>query len=168
MPIASANLKLYESAHSAAVQDKPSKDSLGGAITDTEVSNAINAFWDEVTGDESADGDTNYRAAFVQNKHATLTGPRCKVYFSSNYRSNISMKLIEAVNTAAQQLTDEETAPVGGTDFTAPANRAAALQMGDLAPNAYRAVYFRRVIQAGDPAKNVAQTDLQKEIDTPE
>ena len=93
MPITSSNLKFYESAHSAG-----GVDSLGGAITTTtDVDNALNAFFDEVNGDQSADSDTNHRVGFVQNKNSTLTGTRCKVYFTQNHSINISMGVNEVM-----------------------------------------------------------------------
>ena len=48
--------------------------SLGDQVSTTQITDAtLNNLWDDVSGAESAAGDTEYRGIFVLNNHATLT-----------------------------------------------------------------------------------------------
>ena len=140
--------------------------SLGGVPSTTEVAaSALHNLWDRVDGDESKAGDTEYRIVYIQNKHASITGTNVRAYFHTNESSFLTIGVKEAINTNAGALTNENTAPTGIT-FYAAATKSAAVDIGDLAPNAYRALYIKRTIPAGTAADDSVDWNIQIAVDT--
>ncbi len=166
MPITSDELAMYHSGGSA--NNNPSA-SLGGAISSHKVNmtELAHNLLDEVTGDESADGDAEYRVVYIKNDNDTLHARRVKCYFQTNEGDYLSLGLKEAADVTAGVLGSEDAAPAAVT-FTKPIARAGALQIGDLDAESYRALYVRRVIPASTPANDSVSWDLVIEADTPE
>ena len=165
MVVTSNDLKLYKST-----------DGHGGARTDNEVSNTVNDLFDRVTGEESSAGDTEYRVFYVRNESAS-EAVDVKIHLTANYDSatgndttalgDINIGLNVAKNTSAATPTNEDTAPSGVT-FSAPGNRAAGLDIGDLAEDEYRAVYVRRITTASASAKDDATVTFEVSVDSAE
>ena len=165
MVVTADDIKLYKSTNGH-----------GGARTDNETSATVNDWFDQVTGEESSAGDTEYRVLYVRNESAT-TAVAVKVHLTANYESadgsvttsagDISIGVNTAKNTAAPTPTDEDTAPTGVT-FSNPANRAAGIDIGDLAEDEYRAIFVRRITDAGASAKDDATVTLRTTLDTAE
>lgn len=83
MPIVSTDIKKYESKSTAAADGEASGDGLGGYRSSDEiVTDTDENLFDNVTAAESENGDTEYRAFFIKNTHATLTFTNAKVYIS--------------------------------------------------------------------------------------
>ena len=153
--------------------------SLGGAISSHEVSTStlLHNLFDEVDGDESNAGDTNYRIAYLRNGHGTLAARNTRVYMDSavpaqqssanNYNNFVYIGVGAAVNTQVTAIADEDTAPTGVT-FSNPGNLAGALDLGDIPAGEYRAIAFRRTISAGAAARDNANVELTIVIDTQE
>lgn len=149
MPILNSEIKYYLSG--GAGNSNPNA-SLGGVISTTELGS--NGF-DDVSSAEATAGTVEYRCVYVKNTNSTLTLIGAKVYLSANTPSattNVDIGLgTSAVNGTEQTVANESTAP-SGVSFSAPANFAAGLTIGDLAPGATKAIWMRRTVNAGTAA----------------
>lgn len=138
----------------------------GGLIVDA----VLNNLFDDVTGDESAVGDVEYRCIYIRNTNGTLTLSSAKMWISTVTPSpdtTIAIALAgEGLNGTAETIADESTAPVGET-FTSPTDKASGLDLGSLAPNDFYPVWVRRTVQAGASAFNNDGPTLQVQGDTP-
>jgi hypothetical protein len=126
--------------------------SLGGARSSTEVSStALFNLFDRTSSAEALAGDTEYRCYYIRNESATDTWLDVKVYIQSNTPSADTTYEVgigtAGKNATEQTIADEETAPTGVT-FSAAANEGAALDVGDLAPNDYIAIWLKRIVSA--------------------
>lgn len=126
--------------------------SLGGVESSTEITDAtVNNLYDDVSGDESSAGDTEYRCFYVHNAHATLTLQSAKLWIYSNTPdsdTNVQVGLGTAgVNATEQTVADESTAPTGVT-FSDAANEAGALAIGDIPAGEFMAIWVKRVVNA--------------------
>lgn len=151
MPIISSDLKYRLSGGSANTDQNAA---LGGIASTTDASAAI---FDNVASDEGSVGDTEYRCVYVRNNHGSLTALATKIWIQTNTPSadtTVDIGLgTSAVNAVEQTVANENTAPAG-VAFSAPANEAAGLVIGDLAPGATKAVWIRRTVTAGAAAAN--------------
>lgn len=148
MAIAASDIKLYHST-----------SRLGGAITATEITdNAVANLFDNVSGAEAAAGDTEYRAFYIKNTHATLTWQAVKFWISSNTTSaddtlTVGLDLVGVIATGAgDSVADESTAPDPSVTFAAAANEGAALTIGDVAAGSYILIWVKRVVGAAAAA----------------
>ena len=144
--------------------------SLGGAKSSTQITDAtIGNLFDNVTGDESAAGDTEYRCLYVHNAHATLTWLSVVVWITSNTPSTDTTCDIglgsSSVGGTEQTVADESTAPTSVT-FSAPSSKGAALSIGDIAAGSHKAVWVRRVVTAGAAAYDSDGITIRAEGDT--
>lgn len=158
MAIASSDIK-YKlsiktgSAGNSLAQADPNA-SLGKYVSTTvkDQGTLDNNLWDDVTGDENAASDVEYRCIFVHNDHATLTLFSAVIYIASQVSggTSIAIGLDPAGATAkgsssaqAAEIADESTAPSGVT-FSAPTSKATGLSLGDLAAAEVYGVWIRR------------------------
>lgn len=152
MPITATDIEFRLSGGAANANGNAS---LGGAISTTAVSSALHAFFDRVTGAESAAGDVEYRCLYVRNSHASLTLYDARVWISSNTPSTATTIDIglgtSAIGGTEQTVADESTAPAG-VAFSAPTSYATALVIGDIPPGGHKAVWLRRTVTAGAAA----------------
>lgn len=167
MPIADTDIKTYLSGGSG--NSNPNA-SLGGARSNTAwTGGVLHDLFDKITGEENANSDVEYRCIYVRNEHATLTAELVGVFINSQVAGGASLSIAiadEAVNATAETIVDENTAPSGPT-FSAPTTAGTALQIGDLAPNAFRAIWLRRTA-ANTGALDDDGAELGIRFDTPE
>lgn len=147
MPIVSSDIQLK----------RAGAQSLGGIISDTDVSSALHGLFDVVLGSESLSGAIEYRCIYVKNNHPTLTLYSAVVFVMENTIStstNIDIGLgTSATSGEEQTIANEKAAPVGVT-FGAPADYANGYPLGDLAPGQHKAVWIRRTVSANASAYN--------------
>lgn len=128
--------------------------SLGGAMSSTAVGAAI---FDDVSSAEAATGDAEFRCIYVRNGHASLTLVGAVLFILANTPSTSTTVDVgvgtSAVNGTEQSVADESTAPSSVT-FSAAANQAAGIALGDIPAGQSRAVWVRRTINAGTAAVN--------------
>ena len=128
--------------------------SLGGARSNTEVVGTD--LLDDVTGAESAAGDAEYRCVYFRNEHNSGTITSCQLFFNGNTTSppNILALGLDPAgkNADATTIANEGVAPSGVT-FENPTS-ASPIDVPDLAPNEYIAVWIRRTIGSGQTAVN--------------
>lgn len=168
MPIVAGDIE-YRLSGGAANSDPAA--SLGGAKSSVEITN--NNFFDDVSGAESAAGDIEYRGFYVQNNYAgspSLDLQNARIWVQVNTPSGDTTVEIalaaEGPNATMETIGNENTAPVGSPmTFSAPANYAAGLNLGTLAPGQFYGVWIRRTVNAGAAAFNDSYT-IRVEGDT--
>jgi hypothetical protein len=148
--------------------------SLGKYISTTQITDAtLNNLFDNVTGDENAASDIEYRCFFVHNAHASLTLLSPVAWISAEVAGGASLALsvdttaASAVGSAAsqaKQVADESTAPSSQT-FSAPTSKGAGLALGDIGPGQVRAIWVRRTA-ANTSALNSDGATFRVEGDT--
>lgn len=158
--IISSDIKVYLSGGSGNTDPNAS---LGGAISTTEmVDDSLHNLFDKVTGAESSAGDTEYRAVFIKNTHATLTLQGAKVYVSSNTTSgdtSIEISVATESGSPIQTIADESTGPTGQT-FSAPSTTGTALSLGDIVAGATKAIWVKRIVNASASAYSADEATL--------
>lgn len=131
---------------------------LGGAKSSTQVTSAsLHNLFDQVSGAESAAGDTEYRCIYLHNAHGSLTLQNAAVYISSNTPSGDTSVEIgvgtSSINGTEQTVANENTAPSGVT-FSAPSTFGAALSLGSIPAGQHKAIWIKRIVNAGAAAYN--------------
>lgn len=143
--------------------------SLGGDKSSTSVGTGLHNLFDVVGSAEAATGDTEYRCVYVHNNHGTLTMQSAKIWISSNTPStDTSVEIAlgsSAVNGTETPVANENTAPSGPT-FSAPASEGAALSIGDIPAGEHKAVWIKRIVNAGAAAYNNDTATLTVKCDT--
>src|SRR5215207_9942770 len=124
--------------------------SLGKYISTSAITSAVlNNLFDDVSGDENAASEAEYRCEFIHNSHATLTLQAPKAWISSEVAGGASVAIgadttaaSALANASAQALevTNEDTAPSGVT-FSAPTTKAAGVALSDLAAGNVKALW---------------------------
>lgn len=153
MAILASEIKEYKSTNTVS-----SIDSLGGAITATEITdNTTHNIWDVVSSTESNSGDTEYRCIYVKNTNASLTLQAAKVWIATNTPSTDTSVEIglgtSAVNGTEQTVANESTAPSGVT-FSTAAGEGNALTIGDIPNGQHKAIWIKRIVGATAGAYN--------------
>jgi hypothetical protein len=129
--------------------------SLGKYISTTAISGtALNNLFDDVTGDENAASDVEYRCFFVHNAHGSLTLTGTKVWLSAETGGGASIAIaiddlaasvIGSAGAQADEIADEGTAPGAGVGaFSSPTSKGAGLTLGDIPAGQCRAIWVRR------------------------
>lgn len=170
MPIDDSDL---EYRLSGGVNNEDPDASLGGAMSTKPAAvippEELENIFDTVTGDEGAAGDVEYRGVYIKNDHATLTLIGAKVWIEQDADSPDDATAIaladEAVNSAMETIANESAAP-SGPAFSAPANKAAGLTIGDIPAGQYKGIWIRRTITAAADAKNGVKFVVAVEGDT--
>jgi len=127
--------------------------SLGGVRSTT--TTVPSALFDPVTGAQSAAGLTEYRCYYVHNTHGTLAMLGTRLWIGTNTTaSEIAVGLgSAAINATEQTVANEATAPAA-VAFSQPATSGAALVIGDIPAGQHKAVWLRRIVAPGSPARN--------------
>ena len=143
--------------------------SIGGAKSSTEVGTGLHNLFDLVSSAETTAGDTEYRCVYVHNAHASLTLTSAVAYITSNTPSTDTSFEIgvgaAAVNATETAVANEGTAPAGVT-FSAPSSLGAALALGDIPAGQHRAIWFKRIVNAGAAAYTDDQATVRIQGDT--
>ena len=123
--------------------------SLGGVKSST--ARGTNIF-DDVSSAEAAAGDVEYRCTYIHNNHGTLTLQGARVWIQSNTPSADTTVEIglgtSAVNGTEQTVGAAGTAP-SGVSFSAPADYANGLVIGDIPAGQHKAIWEKRTVTAG-------------------
>ena len=167
MPIASSDIKFYLSGGAA---NSDPNAALGGAISTTQIVDATVAnLYDNVSSAESSAGDTEYRCFYVKNTHATLTLQSAKVYIQTNTPSTDTAAEVglgsSAVNGTEQTVANETTAPTAVT-FSSAAGVGNALSIGNIPAGQHKAIWVKRIVNAGAAAYNSDSVIIKVEGDT--
>lgn len=129
----------------------------------------VRAIFDDVSGDEGAAGDIEYRCIYVQNTNATLTWQAIKAWILAQSPSPSSAYAIGldpvGVGGTATTIGDEDTAPAG-VSFSSPADKASGIDVPNIPAGSFHAIWLRRTITAGAAARNGDGPDVMVEGDT--
>ena len=127
--------------------------SLGKYISTTEITDAtLNNLFDDVSGDDNAASDVEYRCLFVHNAHATLTWQSPILWISAETAGgadiaiavdDIAASPIGQSAAQADEVADEDTAPTGET-FTSPTTKGGGIALSDIPAGECRAIWLRR------------------------
>lgn len=127
--------------------------SLGDQISITQiVTDTLNNLFDDVTGDENAASEVEYRCFFLHNNHATLTLQNAVVWLSAEVGGgaviaiSVDTTAITAVGAGTAQaktVANENTAPAAQA-FSAPITKGTALALGNVGPGQVIAIWIRR------------------------
>jgi hypothetical protein len=127
----------------------------GGIIT----SGGANNVWDDVSGAESAAGDTEYRLVYVEN-YGDQTLQSAVLWIDSASGAADVAEAVALDNSAvgvaaAGTSADESTAPTPLTDtFASPTTKGAGKSIGNIPAGSYKAFWVRRVISAAAAASS--------------
>ena len=136
--------------------------SLGDQISTSQITAAtLHNLFDQISGDENAASDVEYRCFFVHNNHATLAWENVVCWLSAEVAGgavaaiSVDTTGVTAKGSASAQaktIADEQTAPATQT-FTAPTTKATGLSIGNIPAGSVAAVWVRRT------AANTAAVD---------
>jgi hypothetical protein len=152
--------------------------SLGKYISTTQLTdNVLNNLFDDVTGDENAASDVEYRCFFVHNSHATLSWQSVVVWLSAEVSGGASIQIaiddtaasaIGSASAQADEIANEDTAPGAGVgSFSGPTTKGTGLSLGTIPAGQCRAVWVKRSA-ANTAAKDSDGVTLRAEGDTSE
>lgn len=127
--------------------------SLGKYISTTEITdNTLNNLFDDVSGDENAASDVEYRCIFVHNAHGSLALQNAVVWLSAETAGGaaaaiavdgVAASAIGSASPQADEVTDEQTAP-SGESFSSPTTKGTGLSLGTINAGQCRAIWVRR------------------------
>jgi hypothetical protein len=128
--------------------------SLGGAKSTT--TDAASTIFDDVSGAESAAGDTEYRGLCLSNEHGSLTWQSVKIWISTDTPSadtdaDVALAA-EAVNTQMASIANENTAPTSVTFANTAVSFATGLSIGDIPSTQFKGIWLKRAVTAGAAA----------------
>lgn len=143
-------------------------------MSSTQITDATdNNLFDDISGDENAASDVEYRNFFVHNNHGSLTWQSPVVWLSSEVAGGANAAIAidgtaaSAANSASAQaetVADESTAPSGET-FSSPTTKGAGLALGNLVAGNVRAIWVRRTA-TNSAAQNADGVTIRVEGDT--
>lgn len=152
MPIVAADIKQRLS---GGTSNTDPNDSLGGAKSSTEITDdTLNNLFDDVSGAESNNGDTEYRCFYVHNGHASLTLLSAKIWIDTNTPAGDSVEIglgTSAIGGTEQTIANENTAPTG-VSFSSAAGEANALSIGDIPAGSHKAIWVKRIVPTSTSA----------------
>ena len=160
MAILMTDLKYLKSTHSC-TDSKNTKgsavESVGGAISgDALVTGKLHDLFDPVTSAEGLAGRTEIRCIYVKNDHATQTLYDTKMFISTNTvsaDSTIEIALDPASTGSDSAITLDDELDSGGKlsalTFSASVDFANGLDIGDMPASSYKAIWIKRIINAG-------------------
>lgn len=143
--------------------------SLGGVMSATEVGAGDGNLFDDVTGDESQAGETEYRGVYVFNAgDVDLQNAVAWIVDESGAAADVEIAVAdEAVGATMETIANENTAPAGPAFQEAP-NKAGGIALGTIPAGSRRGVWVRRIVAAATPATDGATFTLRAEGDTAE
>ena len=130
-------------------------NSLGKYISTTQITDAtLNNLFDDVSGDDNAASEVEYRCFFVHNAHATLPWTTCYMWLSAETAGGANAALnydgtgARPVGTTLQQagtVANEDTAPSGtGTAWSTATTKATGVLLGTIGAGSCIAIWMRR------------------------
>lgn len=148
--------------------------SLGDQISTTQITDAtLNNLFDDITGDENAASEAEYRGYFVHNNHGSLSWQNVVVWLSAEVAGgavaaiSVDTTGITAVGSGTAQMktiADENTAPATQT-FSAPTTKGTGLTVGSIAAGSVQGLWVRRTA-ANTAAVNNDGVTIRFEGDT--
>ena len=177
MPIAASDIKYKLSVTTGPGNTNAQADpnlSLGEFMSSTEITDATdNNLFDDISGDENAASDVEYRCFFVHNDHATLAWQSVVAWLSSEVAGGANAAIAidgvaasaeDSATAQADEVVNESTAP-SGESFSAPTTKGTGLSVGTLNAGFCRAIWVRRTA-TNSSAQNADGVTIRCEGDT--
>lgn len=149
--------------------------SNGKYISTTPIADAtLDNLFDDVTGDENAASNVDYKCLFIHNNHGSLTLQNAKVWMVSEVSGgantaialdNIGVVAVGSSSAQAAIIANEDTAPSGVGSFSSPTTKSAGLAVGDIPAGSCVAIWVRRTA-TNSAAQNNDGVTLRIEGDT--
>lgn len=127
--------------------------SLGDQISTTQwTGGTLNDLFDDITGDENAASESEYRCIFVHNTNGANTYENCVVWISAEVGGGANIAIgadttaasaVASGSTQALTVANENTAPAGVT-FTSPTTKGAGVSLGNIPVGQVKAFWIRR------------------------
>ena len=127
--------------------------SLGDQISTTQwTGGALNDLFDDITGDENAASEAEYRCIFVHNTNTANTYENVVVWISAEVGGGANIAIgadttaTSALGSASAQavtIANEDTAP-GGITFTSPTTKGTGISLGNIPATQVKAFWIRR------------------------
>ena len=127
--------------------------SLGKYVSTTQwTGGALNDLFDDISGDENAASESEYRCIFVHNANAANVYENVVVWLSAEVGGGANVTIgadttaaSALANASAQALTiaNEDTAP-GGVTFTGPTTKATGISLGNIGIGQVKAFWIKR------------------------
>lgn len=178
MPIASTDILYKYSVKTGSAGNTTTgtaAGSLGKYVSNTVITDAaLDNLFDDITGDENAAGDIEYRCVFVHNSHPTLALLRAVVWIPAEVAGgantaiatdNIGPTPVGQSAAQAAFIADENTAPTSVSVFSSPTTKSAGLSLGDIPAGGVAAVWIKRTA-TNSAAQNNDGLTLRVEGDT--
>jgi hypothetical protein len=141
--------------------------SLGGVISSTEIAAGDNNLFDDVSGQETTDGMTDYRGVYVYNEgDVPLIAPVVWIYDESTAAADIEIAAAaEAVGDTMATLAGELVEPSSVTFQEAP-NKAGGVVLPNIPASSKKGIWIKRVINPATIASAARTFTLRVEGDT--
>lgn len=178
MPIQSTDL-LFKysvtsgSAGNSTAQADPNA-ALGKYISTTQwTGGTLNDLFSDITGDQNANQQVDYRCIFIHNNHGSLTLLSPKLWIASEVAGGANIALgvdptaassIGSGSVQAVTVANSLTAPAGVT-FSSPTSKSTGLSLGDIPAGQCKGFWFRRTATNSAALNNDGVT-IQVEGDT--
>lgn len=127
--------------------------SLGDQISTTQwTGGSLNDLFDDISGDENAASEAEYRCIFVHNTNASNIYENAVIWISAETAGGANIAIgadttaSSAVGSASAQavtIANEDTAPAGIT-FTSPTTKATGVSLGNIGTASVKAFWVRR------------------------
>lgn len=150
--------------------------SLGRYMSDTEITDAtLNNLFDNISGDENAAEDVEYRCFFIHNSHSSLTllTPKVWIYSEVAGGADATIGLDPSGVTDAGYALDQavyvatESDAPSGVAFSYPTVKASGLSPADIGPDQCLAIWVKRTA-TNSSAKDNDGVTIRIEGDTQE
>jgi hypothetical protein len=180
MPIASTDLIFKLSVatgpgNSTAAVTPADAGSLGGFISTTPITDAtLDNLFPDVTGDENAADNVDYKCIFIHNSNATLTLQRAVAWLAAEVAGgantaiavdNIGATSVSSSTAQAASIPNKNTAPTGVGPFSSPSTKATGISLGDIPPGEVVAIWVQRTA-TNSAAQNNDGVTIRVEGDT--
>jgi hypothetical protein len=149
-------------------------NSLGKYMSTTDIVDAsLDNLFDDVTGDENASSNVDYRCFFIFNNHGSLTLKSAVAWISANASSSTTKAIgldpagvVSATSASAQAATiANDTSAPAGVSFSSPTTKATGLSIGDIPAGSCQAIWVRRTA-TNSAATNSDGATIRAEGDT--
>lgn len=144
---------------------------LGGNKLSTELTSALlNDVFSQTSSAEADAGKREYACFYVQNTNGTDTATAVKQWLVANTPSESTVDTIGLGSSGAggdePAIPNKNTAPTGVV-FSLAANEVGCLNLPDLGPNQFHAIWIKRVTSAGAAGINIDNSIIRTKVDTP-
>lgn len=141
--------------------------SLGGVLSSTEIVTADNNLFDDVSGQETTDGHTDYRGVYVYNNgDVDLIAPVVWIQDESVAAADIELApAAEGVGVTMATIASEITQPATVTFVEAP-NKVGGIVLPNIPAGSRKGIWIRRIIAPATGAAAARNFTLRVEGDT--